>query len=66
MVVFLIEPQFLRFQAFEKHTKEFYSSKEFEEKEKAAQPFFRAVKDFVFGRPTTLANMVRHPSHFPV
>ncbi|KAF5392342.1 hypothetical protein D9757_001448 [Collybiopsis confluens] len=42
--------------AFEKHIKEFYSSDEFKEKEKQAQPFFKSVKDFVFGRPTTLKN----------
>lgn len=43
--------------AFEKHTKEFYASREFKDVERDAQPFFRAVKDFVFGRPTTLENM---------
>jgi hypothetical protein len=45
-------------QAFEKHIKEFYASDDFKATEKAAQPFFRAAKDFVFGRPTTLENMV--------
>jgi hypothetical protein len=46
-------------QAFEKHTKDFYASKEFKEKAKDAEPFFRGVKDYVFGRPTTLENIVR-------
>jgi lysosomal acid phosphatase len=44
--------------AFEKHVKQFYSSSEFKDKEKEAEPFFKAVKDFVFGRPTTLKNIV--------
>jgi len=42
--------------AFEKHIEEFYASDEFKEKEKDAESFFGAVKDFVFGRPTTLQN----------
>ncbi|KAJ3823681.1 histidine phosphatase superfamily [Lentinula raphanica] len=42
--------------AFNKHVREFYASEEFKQKEKDAQPFFRSVKDFVFGRPTTLEN----------
>lgn len=46
-------------QNFEKHIKEFYASPEFKEKTKAAEPFFKSVKDFVFGRPTTLENIVR-------
>lgn len=46
-------------QNFEKHIKEFYASSEFKEKSKAAEPFFKSVKDFVFGRPTTLENIVR-------
>lgn len=42
--------------AFEKHTKQFYASPEFKAKAKEARPFFAAVKDYVFGRPTTLEN----------
>lgn len=34
------------------------SSAKFKEVEKAAAPFFHDVRDFVFGRPTTLENMV--------
>ncbi|KAF8622954.1 hypothetical protein AX15_006627 [Amanita polypyramis BW_CC] len=41
---------------FEKHIKGFYSSSEFKKVSESAQPFFRGVKDFVFGRPTTLEN----------
>lgn len=41
---------------FEKHIKDFYSSSDFKEKAKEAAPFFSAVRDFVFGRPTTLEN----------
>ncbi|KAF9479385.1 phosphoglycerate mutase-like protein [Pholiota conissans] len=41
---------------FEKHIKEFYSSDEFKAKAKEAAPFFSSVKDYVFGRPTTLEN----------
>ncbi|KAG5640481.1 hypothetical protein DXG03_008373 [Asterophora parasitica] len=44
--------------AFEKHTKDFYASQQFKDKSKDAQPFFRAVKDYVFGRPTTLENAI--------
>jgi hypothetical protein len=42
--------------AFEKHVKEFYNSGEFKDKAKQAAPFMDSVKDFVFGRPTTLEN----------
>jgi hypothetical protein len=42
--------------AFEKHIKEFYSSSDFKDKAKQAAPFMDSVKDFVFGRPTTLEN----------
>jgi len=41
---------------FEKHIRNFYASQEFKQKEKDAQPFFTAVKDYVFGRPLTLEN----------
>ena len=46
-------------QNFDKHIKDFYASPEFKETSKAAEPFFKSVKDFVFGRPTTLENIVR-------
>ncbi|KAF8720173.1 hypothetical protein AX14_011232 [Amanita brunnescens Koide BX004] len=42
---------------FDKHIKDFYASPEFKETSKAAEPFFKSVKDFVFGRPTTLENI---------
>ncbi|KAG2362444.1 histidine phosphatase superfamily [Suillus spraguei] len=42
--------------AFEQHIADVYSSSEFREVEKAAGPFFGAVRDYVFGRPTTLVN----------
>jgi len=45
-------------QAFEKHTKQFYSSVDFKAKAQDAVPFFKSVKDYVFGRPTTLENAV--------
>jgi len=41
---------------FQKHIKEFYSSEDFKAKAQDAVPFFKAVKDYVFGRPTTLEN----------
>ncbi|ESK84640.1 hypothetical protein Moror_13299 [Moniliophthora roreri MCA 2997] len=41
---------------FERHVAQFYASEEFKKKEREAEPFFRAVRDFVFGRPTTLQN----------
>ncbi|KAJ3491442.1 hypothetical protein NLI96_g719 [Meripilus lineatus] len=42
--------------AFQKHVEKVLSSPEFQELNKKSQPFFNALKDFVFGRPTTLAN----------
>ena len=45
-------------QAFEKHIAKVHQSKEFEKKAKAAQPFLNSLKDYVFGRPTTLENIV--------
>ncbi|KAG6811736.1 hypothetical protein H0H92_006088 [Tricholoma furcatifolium] len=44
--------------AFAKHIKDFYSSKEFKDKAKDAEPFFHAVQDYVFGRPLTLENAI--------
>ncbi|KAF9449257.1 phosphoglycerate mutase-like protein [Macrolepiota fuliginosa MF-IS2] len=42
--------------AFEKHIKDFYASDAFKKKAKDAESFFKGVKDYVFGRPTTLEN----------
>jgi lysosomal acid phosphatase len=42
--------------AFEKNIKSFYSSADFKAKAQDAAPFFRGVKDYVFGRPATLEN----------
>ncbi|TEB38013.1 phosphoglycerate mutase-like protein [Coprinellus micaceus] len=42
--------------AFTKHVKDFYASDDFKKKSQEAQPFFKGVKDYVFGRPTTLEN----------
>ncbi|KAH6910204.1 histidine phosphatase superfamily [Coprinopsis sp. MPI-PUGE-AT-0042] len=42
--------------AFEKHIKEFYNSDDFKKKSQDAQTFFKSVRDYVFGRPTTLEN----------
>lgn len=42
--------------AFTQHVKKFYASDDFKKKAQEAQPFFRSVKDYVFGRPTTLEN----------
>ncbi|KAJ3491471.1 hypothetical protein NLI96_g722 [Meripilus lineatus] len=42
--------------AFQKHVEKVLSSPEFQELNKKSQPFFNTLKDFVFGRPTTLAN----------
>jgi len=41
---------------FEKHISKVMSSDEFKKKAKEAEPFFKGVKDFVFGRPLTLEN----------
>ena len=43
-------------QAFEAHIAKVYESHKFKETAKAAQPFFSAIRDYVFGRPTTLEN----------
>ena len=45
-------------QAFEKHTKNFYASEAFKNKERDSRPFFDAVRDYVFGRTTNLQNAV--------
>lgn len=42
--------------AFEQHIADVYSSSEFKETARAAGPFFGSVRDYVFGRPTTLEN----------
>lgn len=42
--------------AFQEHVSKVYASSDFKAVAKAAQPFFGAVRDFVFGRPTTLEN----------
>jgi len=41
---------------FQKHIQSFYSSEAFKAREKGAQSFFTAAKDYVFGRPLTLEN----------
>jgi lysosomal acid phosphatase len=45
-------------QAFEKHIEAFHHSEEFKKKAEDAEPFFKVIKDYVFGRPTTLENIV--------
>ncbi|KAF8132042.1 histidine phosphatase superfamily [Boletus edulis] len=42
--------------AFVEHIEKVHSSHEFKAVEKAAHPFFGAVRDYVYGRPTTLEN----------
>lgn len=42
--------------AFQDHISRVYASPEFKEKAKTAQPFFGAIRDYVFGRSTTLEN----------
>ena len=48
----------LELQAFEKHIERVYNSEEFKKKANEAQQFFTELKDFTFGRPTTLENIV--------
>ncbi|KDQ56464.1 hypothetical protein JAAARDRAFT_59326 [Jaapia argillacea MUCL 33604] len=43
--------------AFEKHIAQFYSSPEFKDAAKKAQPFLEASRDFVFGTEISLENM---------
>ncbi|KAJ7634429.1 histidine phosphatase superfamily [Roridomyces roridus] len=42
---------------FEKHIAAFHKSDAFKEKAQEAEPFLNEIKDFVFGRPTTLDNI---------
>ena len=44
--------------AFQKRVKKLLESDKFKQVAKDAEPFFRGVKDYVFGRPTTLENAV--------
>ena len=50
-------------QNFDKHIQGFYKLPDFKKISEEAQPFFKAVKDYVFGRPANLENIVRW---FPV
>ncbi|KAJ7158989.1 histidine phosphatase superfamily [Mycena crocata] len=43
---------------FKKHIASFHDSDAFKAKSKEAAPFFKEVNDFVFGRPTTLENII--------
>ena len=45
-------------QAFDAHVKKVLNSEKMKEVAQSAQPFFKDVRDFVFGRPTTMENMV--------
>ena len=49
-------------QAFAEHIKQVYASDEFKSKSKDAEPFFAGVRDFIFGRPANLQNIVS--SHY--
>ncbi|KAI6009098.1 hypothetical protein EDC04DRAFT_2964162, partial [Pisolithus marmoratus] len=40
--------------AFKDHISKVYASSEFKEKAKSVQLFFGAIRDYVFGQPTTL------------
>ncbi|KAG2045463.1 hypothetical protein BDR06DRAFT_978198, partial [Suillus hirtellus] len=44
--------------AFEQYISNVYSSSEFKKTAQAAEPFHGAVRDYVFGRPTTLENAI--------
>lgn len=46
-------------QAFEKHVAAWHNSDEFKAKKRDAEPFFNGIRDFVFGRPLNLENIVR-------
>ncbi|KZP07656.1 phosphoglycerate mutase-like protein [Athelia psychrophila] len=43
--------------AFQKHVEAFHKSEEFKKKAAEAEPFFKGVKDFIFGREETLENI---------
>jgi len=49
-------------QAFEEHIQQFYASNEFKMKAREAEPFFNGIRDFVFGRPLSLQNIVSSSS----
>ncbi|KAF7798956.1 hypothetical protein EIP86_010185 [Pleurotus ostreatoroseus] len=42
--------------AFQDHVKKTVNSAKFKEAQSKAEPFFKGIKDYVFGRPTTLEN----------
>ncbi|KAF8435329.1 histidine phosphatase superfamily [Boletus edulis BED1] len=44
--------------AFKKHVAEVYTSEEFKQTAKNAEHFFEAVRDYMFGRPASLVDMV--------
>ncbi|KAH7908267.1 histidine phosphatase superfamily [Hygrophoropsis aurantiaca] len=44
--------------AFEQHIADVYGSADFKKTAREAGPFFGAVRDYVFGRPTTLENAI--------
>ncbi|KAF7337359.1 hypothetical protein MSAN_02261800 [Mycena sanguinolenta] len=44
--------------AFQKHVKSFHESDAFKDKAEEADSFFKDIKDYVFGRPTTLENII--------
>lgn len=46
-------------QEFQKHIAAFHQSDAFKAKAKDAAPFFQDIKDYIFGRPATLENIVR-------
>jgi hypothetical protein len=46
-------------QAFQDHISTFYQSDVFKLKANEAAPFFQDVKDYIFGPPATLENIVR-------
>ncbi|CAL1711849.1 unnamed protein product [Somion occarium] len=49
--------------AFQKHVEQVLKSDKAREVEKNAQPFFNTLRDFVFGRPTTIENMYNLYDH---
>ncbi|KAI6039694.1 hypothetical protein EDC04DRAFT_2512176, partial [Pisolithus marmoratus] len=40
--------------AFKDHISKVYASSEFKEKAKSVWPFFGAIREYIFGQPTTL------------
>jgi len=52
--------------AFQKHVEEVHNSDKMKKKDQEAESFWKAVKDYTFGRPAGIKNIVSYLSLFPL